>query len=69
MKAAGKLLQAIEHQTGIPSGQVSEDGMLGVEVVRCIGACGMAPVVMVDNEMIPNANLDEVLAKIHEKTS
>ena len=69
VKAAGELLQAIEQQTGIPSGQVSKDGLLGVEVARCIGTCGMAPVVMVDNEMIPHASLDEVLSKIHEKTS
>jgi bidirectional [NiFe] hydrogenase diaphorase subunit len=69
VKAAGKLLQAIEQQTGIASGQVSKDGNLGVEVARCIGACGMAPVVMVDDEMIPRASLEEVLAKIQEKTN
>ena len=33
------------------AGEVSEDGMFGIEACRCVGACGLAPVVMVNGEV------------------
>lgn len=69
VKGAGKLLQEIETSTGILAGHVSLDGNLGLDVARCIGACGMAPVVMVDDELIAHADEKTIRSKLMEKTA
>jgi len=40
----------IEHQLGIQAGQTTGDGKFSIEVVACVGACAMAPVVIVDGK-------------------
>ena len=43
VKGAGKILEKFESILGVNAGEVSEDGMFGIEACRCIGACGLAP--------------------------
>lgn len=46
-----KLIQdQIEHHLGIKAGQTSEDMKFSIEVVACVGACAMAPVVIVNDK-------------------
>ena len=46
-----KLIQEqIEHHLGIKAGQTSEDMKFSIEVVACVGACAMAPVVIVNDQ-------------------
>jgi NADH:ubiquinone oxidoreductase subunit E len=42
------VLAALEEQLGCEPGNLSADGAFGLEVVRCLGACGLAPVVEID---------------------
>lgn len=42
------VLDEIEKYVGIKSGNTSRDGMFSIEVVACIGACGLAPVVAIN---------------------
>lgn len=51
VKGAGKILEKFESILGINAGEVSEDGMFGIEACRCIGACGLAPVVNINGEV------------------
>ena len=51
VKGSGKILDKFENILGIKAGEVSEDGMFGIEACRCIGACGLAPVAMVNGEV------------------
>ena len=46
------VLHAIEDESGVPHGETSSDGLLSVEHVECIGACGGAPAVQVNYETI-----------------
>ena len=51
----------------IESGQTTEDGLFTLQETRCIGACGLAPVFQVGEEVYGNANVNtatEVLSKI-----
>lgn len=50
VKGAGDLLTALE-QIGLKEGKVSEDGYFSLDLVRCIGACSMAPALMIDDEV------------------
>ncbi|MCI8283654.1 MAG: NAD(P)H-dependent oxidoreductase subunit E [Firmicutes bacterium] len=51
VKGAGKILEKFESILGVNAGEVSEDGMFGIEACRCIGACGLAPVVNINGEV------------------
>jgi NADH-quinone oxidoreductase subunit E len=46
------VLHAVEESTGVPHGETSPDGQLSVEHVECIGACGGAPAVQVNYELV-----------------
>ncbi len=46
------VLHAIEDESGVPHGETDDDGLLSVEHVECIGACGGAPAVQVNYELI-----------------
>ncbi len=46
------ILHAVEDESGVPHGETDEEGLLSVEHVECIGACGGAPAVQVNYELI-----------------
>jgi NADH-quinone oxidoreductase subunit E len=49
---ADEVLAAIEDETNTPDGETSDDGLFTVEHVECIGACGGAPAVQVNYELV-----------------
>lgn len=51
VKGSGKILEKFESILGVKAGEVSDDGMFGIEACRCIGACGLAPVATVNGEV------------------
>lgn len=58
------VLQEIEKQLKIKAGNTTRDGLFSVEVVACIGACGLAPVISVNGEFhakVNSATLAEIL--------
>ena len=51
VKGADKILSAIEEHLGIKEGECTPDGFFSIESCRCLGACGLAPVMTVDGEV------------------
>jgi NADH-quinone oxidoreductase E subunit len=49
---ADDVLDAIAEESGVPDGETGEDGIISVEHVECIGACGGAPAVQVNYELV-----------------
>ena len=67
---AGTILQELENELKISPGQVTRDGAFGLEVVSCIGACGSAPVLMVNEEFHTNLsgnNLKQIIGECKKK--
>ena len=67
VKGSQSILERAEERLKIKSGQVTEDGRFSIDEVRCVGACGLAPVFMVNDEVYGNATvkkLDEVLDEL-----
>jgi bidirectional [NiFe] hydrogenase diaphorase subunit len=64
VKGAQQVLKAVESAYGIHAGQVTADGKLGVQVARCVGACGLAPVVLLDDEVKAKATGKEIVEGI-----
>jgi bidirectional [NiFe] hydrogenase diaphorase subunit len=51
VKGADALVAAIAREGGVQPGQTTPDGALSLETARCLGACGLAPVVVFDGEV------------------
>ena len=66
VKGSGDILDKITQILGLPSGSTTPDGKYSLEATRCIGACGLAPVLTVNNEvygrLVP-ADMEGILAK------
>lgn len=60
VKGADKILQALEEKLGIKSGECTPDGMFSIDSCRCVGACGLAPVMMVDDDVYGKMTVDQI---------
>ncbi|NIR37870.1 MAG: NAD(P)H-dependent oxidoreductase subunit E, partial [Actinobacteria bacterium] len=56
------VLDAVADETGVPDGETGEDGLFSVEHVECIGACGGAPAVQVNYELVEGVTPDQARA-------
>lgn len=69
VKGAGKLIEAIQDELGIEVGETSADGLFTLEASRCIGACGLAPVMTIGEDVygrLDPKKVPEILAKYRE---
>ena len=51
VKGSDKILSEIEKELGIQCGECTEDGLFSIDSCRCVGACGLAPVMMIGDEV------------------
>lgn len=51
VKGAGEVLSVVKKQLGLEVGETSEDKLFTLQEARCLGACGIAPVVMIDDKI------------------
>ena len=51
VKGSDKILAEVEKELGIKCGECTEDGMFSIDSCRCVGACGLAPVLMINEEV------------------
>jgi len=66
VRGAQEVLQALRRKLGIDVGETTPDRQFSLDVGRCFGACGMAPVVMVDDTLhqrVKPARVGEILAQ------
>lgn len=66
VKGSGEIIEEISKQLDLPVGSTSPDGRFSLEATRCIGACGLAPVLTVNGEVygrLTKADVPTILAK------
>lgn len=66
LKGAEDLCREFEQLLGVKVGQTTKDGLFSLETVRCIGCCGLAPVITINEEVYGNLkkeDLPDILAK------
>ena len=66
VRGAGKVLDEFQNQLGIKSGETSTDGKFSIDALRCVGACGIAPVVLVGEKVYKKVEVKEVKKIIDE---
>lgn len=66
VKGSGDILDKIVETIGVSAGSTSPDGKYSVDATRCIGACGLAPVLTVNGEVygrLTAKDVPDILAK------
>jgi bidirectional [NiFe] hydrogenase diaphorase subunit len=66
VQGAATLMTALERYTQTSMGQTTADGQLSLGTARCLGACGSAPVVVVDQQMIGHQTPETVITSVKE---
>jgi len=66
VRGADKILEKFKERLGIESNETTEDSLFTLKDVRCIGACGLAPVIMVDGKVYGRVKEEDVDAIINE---
>ena len=51
VKGSGKIIEKVQETLGVAAGETSSDGKYSLDATRCIGACGLAPVMTVNGEV------------------
>jgi len=60
VKGSDKILEELEKELGIKCGECTPDGLFSIDSCRCVGACGLAPVMMIDDEVYGKLTKDMV---------
>ncbi|WP_312652963.1 NAD(P)H-dependent oxidoreductase subunit E [Proteiniclasticum sp.] len=66
VRGADKILREFESQLRMKSGETSIDGIFTIDSLRCVGACGLAPVVMVNDKVYGRVETGDVRRIINE---
>lgn len=60
VKGSGDILEKIKEVLGIEVGECTPDGLFSLDATRCIGACGLAPVLTVNDDVYGRLVVDDV---------
>jgi NADH-quinone oxidoreductase subunit E len=64
LKGAAALIDEISRVLHVEEGQTTKDGLFHLQVVRCLGCCGLAPVITVDNKVYSAVKRSDVITMI-----
>lgn len=70
VKGAPVLLQRLNETLGIREGETTSDGLFTLKNLRCVGACGLAPVIRIDDKVygrVTIAELDQIIESYRKK--
>lgn len=65
VKGAPNLVTAVRGEYSIEPGETTEDGQLTMEIVYCIGSCALAPVAVMDDQVVGRVKEDDLLRRLN----
>ena len=66
VKGADEIVGAVSQTYSVATGATTDDGRLTLKTARCLGSCGLAPVVLIDGEVTGSDGADAVLTALGE---
>ena len=60
VKGSGDIYNALMEKLGIEGGECTPDGKFSLDACRCVGACGLAPVMMINDEVYGRLTVDDI---------
>lgn len=70
LKLSGEILEELKAQLGIGPGDTTEDRLFSIELVNCLGACAMAPVASINDQLygyLTRTKIREILEELRQK--
>jgi bidirectional [NiFe] hydrogenase diaphorase subunit len=68
IKGAGALVERLQERYDINPGDTTKDDRLSLLTARCVGACGLAPAIVVDGDVLGKLDSETLIAKLEELT-
>lgn len=62
VRGGKKLVESLQEKLGVEVGETTKDGKFTFEVARCIGSCGLAPAMMIDDVVYKQVNVNKLNA-------
>lgn len=72
VRGADRILSLIESELGLKPGEITPDGLFSLEVCRCVGACGLAPVATIAGEVhgkLTESGILKLLAALRQQAA
>jgi len=69
LKGGQRIVEQVERRLGIGPGETTEDMMFTLDTVNCVGACALAPVMVIDDEYESNitaGKVEKILKKLQQ---
>ncbi len=66
LKGAPVILQELKELLDVEEGHNTKDGLFALDVVRCLGCCGLAPVMMIDSKVYGKVKKEEIMNILSE---
>lgn len=60
VRGAQKLIERLEKELNIKLGETTKDGRFSMDALRCVGACGLAPVIIIDGKVFGRVEPDNI---------
>lgn len=67
VKRAAEIVAALQQEFAIQPGGTTPDGQFSLATARCLGSCGLAPVLVLDGDVLPRETPENALARVHER--
>jgi len=68
LKGSAELISELKSVLSVDEGQTTKDGLFHLDVVRCLGCCGLSPVMMIDDKVYGKVKKAEVIDIISKYT-
>ena len=70
VKGSARVLEAVKRELKIEAGETTRDGLFSLEVVSCLGACGLSPVITINGEFyagVKPESIKGILKKVRKE--
>ncbi len=68
VKGAERVADKLQEELGIAFGETTSDGLFSLDATRCVGTCGLAPVVMIEDKVFGDMTADQIPALLEKYT-
>jgi bidirectional [NiFe] hydrogenase diaphorase subunit len=69
VKRAAEIVAALQQEFQVMAGETTRDGALSLSTARCLGSCGLAPVLVLDGEVMPRETPETTLVRVRRQLS
>lgn len=69
VKRAAEIVAALQQEFQVAAGETTRDGSLSLSTARCLGSCGLAPVLVFDGEVLPRETPESTLTRVRQQVS